>query len=94
MPKDKKAKSILAQARLWATRNRLFGTQAFLRFVMFTFVEKINQVSNDFIFKGGNLLWIYIHTPRATVHFIGQNPNTIPSPCIVPPVGCLILLNG
>lgn len=67
MPKDKRAKSVLAQARSWATRNRLFGTQAFLRFVIFTFVEKINLVSNDFIFKGGNLLWIYIHTPRATV---------------------------
>ena len=29
--------------------------------------QKINQVSTDFIFKGGNLLWIYIQTPRATV---------------------------
>jgi hypothetical protein len=67
VPKDKKAKSVLAQARSWANRNRLYGTQAFLRFVIFTFVERINQVSNDFIFKGGNLLWIYIHTPRATV---------------------------
>ncbi len=67
MTKVKKEKSVLAQARSWATRNRLFGTQAFLRYVMFTFVEKINQVSEDFIFKGGNLLWVYIHTPRATV---------------------------
>ena len=67
MPKVKKEKSVLAQARSWATRNRLFGTQAFLRYVMFTFVEKINQVSDDFIFKGGNLLWVYIHTPRSTV---------------------------
>ena len=67
MTKDKKTKSVLSQARSWATQNRLFGTQAFLRYVMFTFVENINQVSDDFIFKGGNLLWVYIQTPRATV---------------------------
>ncbi len=61
------AKSILAQARSWATRNKLFGTHAFLRYVMFRFLEDINRVSDEFIFKGGNLLWIYIQTPRATV---------------------------
>ncbi len=61
------AKSILAQARSWATRNKLFGTQAFLRYVMLRFLEDINRVSDEFIFKGGNLLWIYIQTPRATV---------------------------
>jgi hypothetical protein len=43
---------------------------------MFTFVEKINQVSDDFIFKGGNLLWVYIHTPRATVDLDFSTFNT------------------
>jgi hypothetical protein len=61
------AKSILAQARSWATRNKLFGTQAFLRYVTLRFLEDINRISDEFIFKGGNLLWIYIQTPRATV---------------------------
>jgi hypothetical protein len=67
MAKNKVVRSALAQARSWATKNRLFGAQAFLRYVMFNFVEDLNQVSDDFVFKGGNLLWVYIHTPRATV---------------------------
>jgi predicted nucleotidyltransferase component of viral defense system len=35
--------------------------------VIFNFVESINAVSDDFVLKGGNLLWLYIQTPRATV---------------------------
>lgn len=31
------------------------------------FWKDLKQVSNDFIFKGGNLLWHYIQTPRATI---------------------------
>jgi hypothetical protein len=61
-----KKKSVLAEARSWATRRKLFGTQAFLRYVIFRFAENLNQVSDDFVFKGGNLLWVYIDTPRAT----------------------------
>jgi predicted nucleotidyltransferase component of viral defense system len=34
---------------------------------MLTFVERLNRVSNEFVFKGGNLLWMYINTPRVTV---------------------------
>jgi hypothetical protein len=34
---------------------------------MMTFVERLNADSSDFVFKGGNLLWVYIKTPRATV---------------------------
>jgi hypothetical protein len=34
---------------------------------MMTFVERLNAVSQDFVFKGGNLLWVYIKTPRSTV---------------------------
>ena len=60
-------KSILAEARGWALKNKLFGNQAFLRYVMLRFVENLSQVSNDFVFKGGNLLWVYISTPRATI---------------------------
>ena len=61
-----KKKSVLSEARAWATRRKLFGTQAFLRYVMLRFAENLNQVSDDFVFKGGNLLWTYIDTPRST----------------------------
>jgi hypothetical protein len=60
-------KTILATARSWATKKKLFGTQAFLRFVILRYIENLNQVSDDFVFKGGNLLWVYIATPRATI---------------------------
>lgn len=61
-----KKRSILADARSWATKKGLFGTQAFLRYVILRFTENLNQSSNEFVFKGGNLLWVYINTPRAT----------------------------
>jgi len=59
--------TFLKSARKWAKENGLHGPQAFLRYTMLNFVEAINRVSSQFIFKGGNLLWIYIKTPRATV---------------------------
>jgi hypothetical protein len=64
---NKKSKTFIAKARSWATKNKLHGPHAFLRFVMLVFVERLNKASNEFIFKGGNLLWVYIKTPRATV---------------------------
>ena len=59
--------SFLKRARKWAKENELVGAQAFLRYVIFNFVEAVNSVSTDFVFKGGNLLWLYIKTPRSTV---------------------------
>jgi hypothetical protein len=35
--------------------------------VILRFTENLNQVSDEIVFKGGNLLWVYIGTPRATV---------------------------
>jgi len=67
MSKKNSPKTFLAQAKSWATRNKLFGKQAFLRHVIFQFVEQLNAISDDFIFKGGNLLWVYLHTPRTTI---------------------------
>jgi len=67
MPKISEPKSFMTRARTWAAQRGLFGPQAFLRYVMFSYLESLNQVSGDFVFKGGNLLWIYINTPRATV---------------------------
>lgn len=61
------AKNFLARSKSWAEKNKLFGPQAFLKFVIFTYVEALNRKSDDFVFKGGNLLWAYIGTPRATV---------------------------
>lgn len=66
MPKSE-PKSVLAKAKAWAVRQKLFGAQSFFRYVIFCFAENINQVSDDFVFKGGNLLWVYISTPRATI---------------------------
>lgn len=60
-------KTVLAKARAWATKKKLFGAQAFFRYVILSFTENLNQVTNDFVFKGGNLLWVYIGTPRATI---------------------------
>lgn len=65
MPNQKS--TLMGKARKWSNANGLHGPQAFLRYVMFRFVEQINTVTDDFIFKGGNLLWVYIKTPRATV---------------------------
>ena len=62
-----KEKNFLAKAKAWAQKQSLHGQSAFLRYVMFVFTENINRTTNDFVFKGGNLLWLYIHTPRATV---------------------------
>ena len=59
--------SFHARARAWTTKNQLHGPSAFPRFVMLAFVERLNQTSDEFVFKGGNLLWLYIKTPRATV---------------------------
>ncbi|MEW6055925.1 MAG: nucleotidyl transferase AbiEii/AbiGii toxin family protein [Bdellovibrionota bacterium] len=57
----------MTNARAWAVRHNLFGSHAFLRYVMFSFLEGLNEASDDFVLKGGNLLWFYINTPRATV---------------------------
>jgi len=62
-----KTKTFLGKARSWASRRGLFGPQVFLRYVMLTYLDSLSQVSSDFVFKGGNLLWLYIGTPRATV---------------------------
>lgn len=63
----KKEKKFVSEARSWAAKKGLHGPQAFLRYVMFVFIGQLNKASNDFIFKGGNLLWLYIQTPRATI---------------------------
>jgi hypothetical protein len=34
---------------------------------MLAYVQRLNEVTDEFVFKGGNLLWLYIKTPRATV---------------------------
>lgn len=64
---NKFPKNFLAKARSWITTNKLHGPHAFLRFIILVFVELLNQSSDEFIFKGGNLLWVYIKTPRSTV---------------------------
>jgi hypothetical protein len=64
---NKKKKTFLAMARSWISRNQLHGPHAFLRFVMLAYVQRLNEITDEFVFKGGNLLWLYIKTPRSTV---------------------------
>ena len=60
--------SLQKEFNSWKKENNQFGRQAFSRFMILKFLEALQGVSsNEFIFKGGNLLWHYIKTPRATV---------------------------
>jgi hypothetical protein len=61
------SKNFLARAKSWAAGKKLLGPQAFLKYVLFVYLDELNRVSDDFVFKDGNLLWIYLQTPRATV---------------------------
>jgi len=52
----------------WKTETGEHGPRAMTRFVIMEFVEGLQRVAPDkYIFKGGNLLWHYIKTPRSTV---------------------------
>jgi hypothetical protein len=53
--------------RSWASKNNQHGKQAFQKYMMLLFLEGLQKISSDFVFKGGNLLWHYIETPRETV---------------------------
>jgi hypothetical protein len=63
----KSGQSFFGRAKSWAAKQGLFGPQAFFRYVVFTYVDCLAEETDDFICKGGNLLWLYIHTPRQTV---------------------------
>ncbi len=39
-----KKQNLLALAKKWAVKNKLSGPQAFLRYVMFHFVEKLSEI--------------------------------------------------
>lgn len=60
-------KTFLGRARSWAAKNRIFGPQAVLKYVFLTYVECLFEESDQFVLKGGNLLWAYIRTPRQTI---------------------------
>ncbi|HPI41027.1 MAG TPA: nucleotidyl transferase AbiEii/AbiGii toxin family protein [Pseudobdellovibrionaceae bacterium] len=52
----------------WKTETYEHGPRAMTRFVILQFVVGLQSVAPDrYIFKGGNLLWHYIKTPRSTV---------------------------
>lgn len=52
----------------WKNENNEHGPRAMTRFVIMQFIEGLQIVAPDrYIFKGGNLLWHYIKTPRSTV---------------------------
>lgn len=53
--------------RAWKKKTGFAGTTAITRYVMFLFLEELNNRRPDeYIVKGGNLLWHYINTPRPT----------------------------
>jgi len=51
----------------WKEENEQHGRHAFSRFIMLKFLDELQEISDEFVFKGGNLLWHYIKTPRETV---------------------------
>ncbi len=52
----------------WKSETSEHGPRAMTRFVIIQFVAGLQSVAPDrYIFKGGNLLWHYIRTPRSTV---------------------------
>lgn len=51
----------------WKKNYTMNGPHAKPRFIMMKYMERLAGISNDFVFKGGNLLWFYIQTPRPTV---------------------------
>lgn len=60
-------KSLKAEFANWKKNTDQHGRQAFARFVMLKFLDGLQETSTEFVFKGGNLLWHYIHTPRETI---------------------------
>lgn len=64
----KEKSTLIAHARAWTQKQGLHGPHAFVRYVMFVFVEALNEADDrEFVLKGGNLLWVLIRTPRSTV---------------------------
>jgi hypothetical protein len=59
--------SLKSEFDKWKTENKQHGRQAFSRFIMLKFLDGLQDTSEDFVFKGGNLLWHYIKTPRETI---------------------------
>jgi predicted nucleotidyltransferase component of viral defense system len=52
----------------WKKENNLHGPMALNKYVMSLFIDDLaNRFDDKYIFKGGNLLWYYIKTPRPTV---------------------------
>ena len=76
------SKAFLGRARSWATKNGIFGPQAVLKYVFLTFVECLFEESDQFVLKGGNLLWAYIQTPRQTID-LDFCTRTLDDPAVV-----------
>ena len=62
-----KSLTIMQEYKRWASANNQLGRHAFARFVMLKYLEAVQSLSTDIVFKGGNLLWHYIQTPRHTI---------------------------
>jgi len=52
----------------WKKEQNQSGTMAISRYVMSVFVDELNRLfPQEYVLKGGNLLWHYIKTPRPTI---------------------------
>ena len=58
--------SLRREFEKWKKDNQQSGTLAWARFAMFDFILCTNQVSKEFILKGGHLLWKRIRIQRGT----------------------------
>lgn len=64
----------------WKEETGIHGAQAFNKYIMLLFVEDLSKKHGDkYIFKGGNLLWFYIKTPRPTtdIDFATDHASTL-----------------
>lgn len=61
------SETLLKQFNNWKKKNAQHGGQVFSRFIMLKYMDAISELSDEFVFKGGNLLWHYIKTPRQTI---------------------------
>jgi hypothetical protein len=48
-------------------KYKLDSKTAHLKYFLLVFARHLNEVSKDYVFKGGNVIWYYINTPRRTV---------------------------
>lgn len=59
-------------------KYKLDSKVAHLKYFLLVFARCLNEISKDYVFKGGNIIWYYINTPRRTIDLdaITQNDKS------------------